>query len=107
MLPNENNRVRRAEEKDQFGLPIARVTFSYSDNDKKRIDHSIRFMRQSLDAAGVRDLWVILVISTVRHAWGPIRAAAWSMPTAAVGIFRTHGFAMDRSFPRSVASNRL
>jgi choline dehydrogenase-like flavoprotein len=58
VLPNEDNRVRLAEEKDRFGLPIARVTFSYSDNDKRLIDHSVRFMRQSLDAAGVHDLWV-------------------------------------------------
>lgn len=58
VLPNEDNRVRLTDEKDRFGLPVARVTFSYGDNDRRLIDHSIRFMRQSLDAAGVSDLWV-------------------------------------------------
>ena len=58
VLPSEHNRVRLAEETDRFGLPIARVTFSYGENDKKLVDHSLRFMRQSLEAAGVRELWV-------------------------------------------------
>jgi choline dehydrogenase-like flavoprotein len=57
VLPDERNRVTLAEEKDRFGLPIARVTFSYGDNDKKLIAHSLRFMRQSLEAAGARELW--------------------------------------------------
>ena len=58
VLPSEHNRVRLAEETDRFGLPIARVTFSYGKNDKKLVDHSLRFMRQSLEAAGARELWV-------------------------------------------------
>ena len=53
----ESNRVQLAEEKDRFGLPVARVTFSFSDNDKRLIAHSKRFMRQSLEAAGARDVW--------------------------------------------------
>ncbi len=57
VLPDERNRVTLADEKDRFGLPIARVTFSYGENDKKLIAHSLRFMRQALDAAGVRELW--------------------------------------------------
>ncbi len=38
-------------------MPIARVTFSYGDNDRRLIKHSLRFMRQSLEAAGARQLW--------------------------------------------------
>jgi choline dehydrogenase-like flavoprotein len=33
------------------------VTFGYGDNDKKLIAHSMRAMRDCLDAAGARDLW--------------------------------------------------
>ncbi|HLG87345.1 MAG TPA: GMC family oxidoreductase [Alphaproteobacteria bacterium] len=58
VLPSEDNRVRLAEEKDRFGLPIAQVTFSYGDNDKRLIRHAIDFMWRSLDAAGVRGLWI-------------------------------------------------
>ena len=47
MLPQERNRVTLADEKDQFGLPIARVTYSFCDNDKQLIAHSLGFMRQA------------------------------------------------------------
>jgi choline dehydrogenase-like flavoprotein len=57
VLPDENNRVTLADEKDRLGLPVARVTFSYGDNDKRLINHSLRFMWQSLEAAGVRELF--------------------------------------------------
>ncbi|MBV9862339.1 MAG: GMC family oxidoreductase, partial [Alphaproteobacteria bacterium] len=56
-LPQERNRVRLADERDQYGLPIARVTYSFCDNDRKLIDHSLRFMAQALDAAGAYDIW--------------------------------------------------
>ncbi len=57
VMPNENNRVSLAEEKDRFGLPIARVTFSYGENDKKLIRHAMGSMRQCLELAGARELW--------------------------------------------------
>ena len=56
-MPSENNRVTLADEKDRFGLTIARVTFSYGDNDKRLIRHSMGSMRRCLDAAGARELW--------------------------------------------------
>jgi choline dehydrogenase-like flavoprotein len=57
MMPQERNRVTLAEETDQHGLPIARVTYSYCDNDKRLIEHSIRFMTQALQEAGAREIW--------------------------------------------------
>ncbi len=56
-LPQERNRVTLADEKDQYGLPVARVTFSLCDNDKALVRHSIDFMTRSLDAIGARDVW--------------------------------------------------
>src|SRR6185437_4606605 len=56
-LPQERNRVTLAEEKDAYGLPVARVTFSLCDNDKALVGHSIDFMSRSLDAIGARDIW--------------------------------------------------
>ena len=55
--PQRHNCVTVAEEKDQYGLPIPRVTFSYSDNDRKLIDHSKGSMRAVLEAAGAKELW--------------------------------------------------
>ncbi len=56
-LPQERNRVTLTDERDQYGLPIPRVTYSYCDNDKALIRHSLGFMRQSLDAVGAADIW--------------------------------------------------
>jgi choline dehydrogenase-like flavoprotein len=55
--PRPENRVELAEERDQYGLHIPRVVFSYSDNDKKLQEHSRRFMGQLLEAAGGRGMW--------------------------------------------------
>ncbi|MBV9785173.1 MAG: GMC family oxidoreductase [Acidisphaera sp.] len=57
MLPQKRNRVTLADEKDQYGLPIARVTYSWCDNDKRLIEHSLRFMTQALEAVDARDIW--------------------------------------------------
>jgi choline dehydrogenase-like flavoprotein len=56
-LPQERNRVTLADEKDQYGLPIARITYSFCDNDRKLIAHSLDFMEQALAAAGGREIW--------------------------------------------------
>ncbi|WP_176057659.1 GMC family oxidoreductase [Paraburkholderia sp. BCC1876] len=56
-LPQERNRVTLADEKDQYGLPVARVTYSLCDNDKRLIAHSLNFMEQALGAAGGREIW--------------------------------------------------
>jgi choline dehydrogenase-like flavoprotein len=57
VLPDERNRVTLAEEKDRYGLPIARVTFSLGDNDKRLVRHAVDFMSRSLEAIGARDIW--------------------------------------------------
>jgi choline dehydrogenase-like flavoprotein len=56
-LPRERNCVTLTDEHDQYGLRIPRVTYSFCDNDKRLIDHSLRFMRQALQATGVSDIW--------------------------------------------------
>jgi len=56
-LPQERNRVTLTDECDQYGLRIPRVTYSFCDNDKRLIDHSLRFMRQALQATDARDIW--------------------------------------------------
>ena len=56
-MPQEQNCVTLAGETDQYGLPIARVTYSWCDNDKRMNRHALRFMRQALEAAGAREIW--------------------------------------------------
>lgn len=57
MLPQERNRVTLADDKDQYGLPVARVDYSWCDNDKALIAHSLRFMTQALQATNATDIW--------------------------------------------------
>lgn len=51
------NRVELADETDAYGLRIPRVTFGYSDNDRRLQRHALAFMRQMLEAVGGRDCW--------------------------------------------------
>src|SRR3546814_1382486 len=50
VLPYEHNRVTLTQERDQYGLPIPRVTFSYGDNERAMIEHALDFMDRSLEA---------------------------------------------------------
>jgi len=56
-LPQERNGVTLTDAKDQYGLPVPRITYSYCDNDNKLIKHSLAFMRQALDVTGAREIW--------------------------------------------------
>jgi choline dehydrogenase-like flavoprotein len=56
-LPQERNRVTLADEEDQYGLPIPRVSYSWCDNDKRLNRHALGFMRQALEAVGARQIW--------------------------------------------------
>jgi choline dehydrogenase-like flavoprotein len=57
MLPNENNRVTLADEKDQYGLRVARITYSWSENDKALIRHALGQMQTSLELVGAKDIF--------------------------------------------------
>ena len=52
VLPDAENRVTLSEEKDEYGLPLPKVTFSYGENDRKLIDHAVQKMKDILTASG-------------------------------------------------------
>lgn len=52
VLPDEKNTITLTEEKDKYGLPRAKVTFSYGDNDKRLIKHAVQKMKEIIEAAG-------------------------------------------------------
>lgn len=55
--PQAQNRVELADQEDRYGLKVPYVSFSYSDNDRRLIRHAVGFMRQTLEAAGGREIW--------------------------------------------------
>jgi choline dehydrogenase-like flavoprotein len=57
MLPQESNRVTLSDERDQYGLRIPRITYSWGDNDKRMIAHALRFMGEALGAVDAKDIW--------------------------------------------------
>ncbi|MVP01226.1 GMC family oxidoreductase [Paenibacillus lutrae] len=59
VLPNENNRVTLADEKDANGMPRATVTFSFGENDQKLIQHAVENMQAILQAAGGKPEFVV------------------------------------------------
>jgi choline dehydrogenase-like flavoprotein len=56
-MPQERNRVTLTDEKDEYGLPVPRVTYSWCENDKRMNRHALAFMRRALETAGARDVW--------------------------------------------------
>ena len=52
MLPDERNKVTLHEDTDQYGLRVARVTYSWGDNDKALIQHALGQMQTSLELVG-------------------------------------------------------
>ncbi len=58
VLPQRANRVELYhEEKDRYGLPIARVVFGYHQNDREIVEHAVGQMTYILEAAGGTDTW--------------------------------------------------
>jgi choline dehydrogenase-like flavoprotein len=57
MLPDERNRVTLADEKDRYGLRVARVTYSWGENDKALIQHALGQMQTSLEAVGATNIF--------------------------------------------------
>ena len=56
-MPDENNRVTLADRKDEYGLPIARIHYAWTDNDRALIAHALDQMEESLRLASVKNLF--------------------------------------------------
>ena len=57
MLPDERNTVTLDDEVDQYGLRVARVTYSWGDNDRALIQHALGQMQTSLELIGASDIF--------------------------------------------------
>ncbi len=87
ILPWPDNRVQLAQEKDQFGIPVAKVTFSLHDNDKKMIEFGKNTVMDVMRAAGAQE-----VVQEARYAHLVGAARMGSDPAASVcdKFGRTH-----------------
>jgi choline dehydrogenase-like flavoprotein len=58
-LPCDQNRLTLSDELDATGLPKPRISFGYSENERRLNAHATRLMRRIWEAAGARDIWVL------------------------------------------------
>ena len=72
-LPLAGNRVTLDEEKDRYGLPVARVAYSQGDNDKQLMKAAREVMERILHAAGADE---VITIERYAHLVGGARMAA-------------------------------
>jgi choline dehydrogenase-like flavoprotein len=87
ILPWDDNRVELAEEKDQYGLPVARVTFNLHDNDKKLIEFGKRKVMEVMWAAGARQ---VVQESRFAHLVGAARMGMDPSTSVVDKFGRTH-----------------
>jgi choline dehydrogenase-like flavoprotein len=59
VLPDEQNRVTLADEKDSHDMPRAKVTFSYGENDQRLIRHAVGKMKEIFEAVGGKPEFVV------------------------------------------------
>ncbi len=56
-LPYAHNKLTLANEKDSLGVPLARIDFSYGENELRMSAHAAKLMTACWEAAGARDIW--------------------------------------------------
>ncbi|KEO84675.1 GMC family oxidoreductase [Tumebacillus flagellatus] len=87
VLPDANNRVTLSDEVDEYGMPMAKVTFSYGENDLKLIDHAVEQMKAILKAANGEPEFVV---SDTAHLMGGARMGADSQDSVVDQWCRAH-----------------
>jgi choline dehydrogenase-like flavoprotein len=73
LLPQPENRVTLADEKDRHGLPVAHFAYSQCDNDKQLIKAASGLMEDMLRAAGAEE---VITIGRYAHLVGGARMAS-------------------------------
>ncbi|MGI8551939.1 MAG: GMC family oxidoreductase [Dehalococcoidia bacterium] len=59
ILPDERNYVTIAEEKDQYGLPVAKTSFNLFENDRRLIAAGVQKAQEVLKAAGASETFSV------------------------------------------------
>src|SRR4051812_8964027 len=87
ILPWADNRVTLDEEKDQYGLPVAHVTFNRHDNDNKLIEFAKNKTMEVMHAAGAQE---VLQEARYAHLVGASRMGKDPAESVVDAFGRTH-----------------
>ena len=90
LLPHRDNRVQVTEEKDHFGIPIAKITFNLYDNDKKLIEYGKNKTMEVMWAAGAQE---VVQEARYAHLVGGARMGDNSETSVVDQFGRTHAIA--------------
>ncbi len=99
VLPSEQNTITLADEKDEYGMPLAKVAFSYGKNDLKLINHAVETMERILIAAGGKPEFVV---PDTAHLMGGCRMGKNPETSVVNGYCQSHD--IDNLFICSAAS---
>ncbi|MBA2285537.1 MAG: GMC family oxidoreductase [Ktedonobacteraceae bacterium] len=87
ILPHADNRVQLAEDTDRFGLPVAKVTFSLHDNDRKVAQAGVKKTTEIMYAAGADE---VVEEPRYAHLVGGARMGSDPRRSVADSFGRTH-----------------
>jgi choline dehydrogenase-like flavoprotein len=87
VLPHQNNRVILSDEKDEYGIPIPEVSFTYSENDQKLIAHAVEKMKEIIQAAGGKPEFTV---DDTAHLMGGCRMGNDPSTSVANSFGQTH-----------------
>ncbi len=106
-LPQPGNYLELADEIDEFGIPKARIHFTYGPNELAIEAHATQQMTSIWEAAGARDIWSL---RRSAHTIGTCRMGTDPANSVVNGVGRSHDvpnlWICDNSvFPSSLAAN--
>src|SRR5689334_8732536 len=87
ILPWEENRVELAEQTDQYGLPVAKVTFQMKENDHKLVNFAVKKVEEILYAAGAQET---VQEARYAHLVGACRMGADPKTSVVNGFCQSH-----------------
>ena len=112
-LPYDENFLELATEasgpdwKDEYGIPRARVHFSYGENELRMSEHAAKLMTAAWKAAGAEDIWTF---ERSAHTIGTCRMGDDPAANVVDGYGRSHEIANlwisdNSTFPAALAAN--
>ena len=106
-LPYERNLLELSDEAGEFGVPKAKINFSYGENELRMSEHAATLMTAAWQAAGATDIWTF---QRSAHVIGTCRMGA-DAGSSVVGPFgRSHEvpnlwISDNSTFPAALAAN--
>lgn len=106
-LPYEDNFLELSDEKDEFGVAIPKIHFSYGDNELRMSEHGAKLMTAAWEAAGAKDIWTF---QRSAHTIGTCRMGDDAGANVVDAYGRSHDIpnlwiSDNSTFPAALAAN--